>query len=73
MYILSVVLCSFQMQGLKYPGMPRISDDPGKILVLNLLTETDPTELHIKGDFDAESFGPHGISVYTNEAGMWIC
>ncbi|XP_053351354.1 serum paraoxonase/arylesterase 2-like [Clarias gariepinus] len=55
--------------GLKYPGMPRLSDAPGKIYVLNLASGKDPTELHIKGDFDAASFGPHGISVYTDEDG----
>ncbi|KAF4088566.1 hypothetical protein AMELA_G00084300 [Ameiurus melas] len=52
--------------GLKYPGMPRYSDAPGKIYVLNLPSGGDLTELHIKGDFDAASFGPHGISVYTD-------
>ncbi|MCJ8728289.1 hypothetical protein PDJAM_G00002610 [Pangasius djambal] len=53
--------------GLKYPGMPRYSDAPGKIYVLNLPSGADPIELHIKGDFDTASFGPHGISVYTDE------
>ncbi|XP_062847071.1 serum paraoxonase/arylesterase 2-like [Trichomycterus rosablanca] len=59
---------AFISTGVKYPGIPRYTDAPGKILVLNLLTGTDPTELRIKGDFDADSFGPHGISLYTNEA-----
>lgn len=52
--------------------MPRLSDAPGKIYVLNLASGKDPTELHIKGDFDAASFGPHGISVYTDE-GISAC
>lgn len=50
--------------------MPRYSDAPGKIYVLNLPSGGDLTELHIKGDFDAASFGPHGISLYTDEEGI---
>ncbi|XP_060776406.1 serum paraoxonase/arylesterase 2-like isoform X2 [Neoarius graeffei] len=58
---------AFISAGLKYPGMPRHSDALGKIYVLNLRSGRDLTELHIKGDFDAASFGPHGISIYTDE------
>lgn len=47
--------------------MPRYSDAPGKIYALNLPSGVDPIELHIEGDFDAASFGPHGISVYTDD------
>ncbi|TSL40944.1 Serum paraoxonase/arylesterase 2 [Bagarius yarrelli] len=58
---------AFISTGLKYPGMTRYTDGPGKIYVLNLPSIADPTELQIKGDFDAASFGPHGISIYTDE------
>lgn len=54
--------------GLKYPGLPSYSDDPGKICTLDVL---DPdlrlVPLHIEGDFDQTSFNPHGISVFTDE------
>ncbi|KAF7708160.1 serum paraoxonase/arylesterase 2-like [Silurus meridionalis] len=58
---------AFISSGLKYPGMPRYSDEPGKIYTLHLPSGDDPTELQIKGDFDTASFAPHGISVYINE------
>lgn len=58
---------AFISTGLKYPGMSRHTDRPGKIYVLNLPSIADPTELQIKGDFDAASFGPHGISIYTDK------
>lgn len=47
--------------------MPRYTDAPGKIYVLNLPSGDDLTELHIKGDFDTASFAPHGISIYTDD------
>lgn len=66
-YILHAV---FSTQGLKYPGMPSFSDEPGKIYVLDLLhPQPTPVELQIKGELDLSSFNPHGISVYTDEAG----
>ncbi|XP_037641179.1 serum paraoxonase/arylesterase 2-like isoform X1 [Sebastes umbrosus] len=55
--------------GLKYPGMPSFSDDPGKMYVLDLLhPKPTPVELQIKGGLDLSSFNPHGISVYIDEA-----
>ncbi|KAL7886653.1 hypothetical protein AOLI_G00043740 [Acnodon oligacanthus] len=53
--------------GLKYPGLPCSPDAVGKIVVLNMRSGENPIELKIKGDFDASSFNPHGISVYTDE------
>lgn len=50
--------------------MPSFSDEPGKMYVLDLLHPySTPVELHIKGQLDLSSFNPHGISVYTDEAG----
>ncbi|KAK3551873.1 hypothetical protein QTP70_030243 [Hemibagrus guttatus] len=60
---------AFISTGLKYPGMPRYTDEPGKIYMLNLPSGAGLKELHIKGDFDTASFGPHGISLYTDEDG----
>lgn len=38
--------------------------------VLDLLhPQPTPVELQIKGQLDLSSFNPHGISVYTDEAG----
>ncbi|KAM3873664.1 serum paraoxonase/arylesterase 2-like [Diretmus argenteus] len=55
--------------GLKYPGLPSFSDDPGKIYILDLLDPTPrPVELQIKGGLDLGSFNPHGISVYIDDA-----
>uniref|UniRef100_A0A667YCQ9 Paraoxonase n=1 Tax=Myripristis murdjan TaxID=586833 RepID=A0A667YCQ9_9TELE len=62
---------AFISTGLKYPGMPSFSDDPGKIYMLDLLDPNPkPTavELQIKGQLDLNSFNPHGISVYTDDA-----
>ncbi len=60
----------FSTQGLKTPGTPSFSDEPGRIYIMDLL-HPKPTlvELQVKGDFDLSSFNPHGISVYTDEAG----
>ncbi|XP_039974806.1 serum paraoxonase/arylesterase 2-like isoform X2 [Xiphias gladius] len=59
---------AFLSTGLKYPGMPSFSDDPGKIFILDLLhPKPTPVELQIKGELDLSSFNPHGISVYTDE------
>eukprot|EP00063_Salmo_salar_P082655 XP_014057490.1 PREDICTED: serum paraoxonase/arylesterase 2-like [Salmo salar] len=59
--------------GLKYPGMPSFSDDPGKIYTLDLLDpRLIPVELTIKGDLDRDSFNPHGISVYIDETDKTI-
>ncbi|KAK2855221.1 hypothetical protein Q7C36_007090 [Tachysurus vachellii] len=60
---------AFISSGLKYPGMPRYTDAPGKIYVLNLPSGADLTELHIKGDFDTASFAPHGIYIYIDDDG----
>lgn len=60
----------FSTQGLKYSVLPSFSDEPGKIYILDLLhPKPTPVELQIKGDLDLSSFNPHGISVYTDEAG----
>ena len=62
--------CCVFTQGLKYPGLPSFSDEPGKIYILDLLhPKPTPVELQIKGELDLNSFNPHGISVYTDEAG----
>ncbi|XP_031431752.1 serum paraoxonase/arylesterase 2-like isoform X2 [Clupea harengus] len=54
--------------GLKYPGLPSYSDDPGKIYTLDMLDPSlTPVPLHIEGDFDQKSFNPHGISAFTDE------
>uniref|UniRef100_A0A4W5KBU6 Paraoxonase n=1 Tax=Hucho hucho TaxID=62062 RepID=A0A4W5KBU6_9TELE len=59
--------------GLKYPGMPSFSDDPGKIYTLDLLDpRLTPVELTIKGDLDRDSFNPHGISVYIDKTDKTI-
>ncbi|XP_072536512.1 serum paraoxonase/arylesterase 2-like [Salminus brasiliensis] len=58
---------AFISTGLKYPGLPFQPDVPGRILLLNLEAGLDPIELHIKGDFDTDSFNPHGISMFTDE------
>ncbi|KTG35287.1 hypothetical protein cypCar_00018094 [Cyprinus carpio] len=59
---------AFLSTGLKYPGLPSYSDDPGKIYSLNLLdSDLKIKALNIKGQFDKGSFNPHGISVYTDE------
>ncbi|XP_043117515.1 serum paraoxonase/arylesterase 2-like [Puntigrus tetrazona] len=59
---------AFLSTGLKYPGLPSYSDDPGKIYTLNLLdSKMKIKALKIKGDFDKDSFNPHGISLYTDE------
>lgn len=60
----------FTSQGLKFPGLPSFSDEPGKMYVLDLLhPKPTPVELQIKGGLDLSSFNPHGISAYTDEAG----
>ncbi|XP_034084131.1 LOW QUALITY PROTEIN: serum paraoxonase/arylesterase 2-like [Gymnodraco acuticeps] len=60
---------AFLSTGLKYPGLPSFSDEPGKIYILDLLhPKPTPVELQIKGELDLNSFNPHGISVYTDEA-----
>lgn len=54
--------------GLKYPGLPYFSNDPGKIYTLNLWNpRLSPVELQIKGKLDLNSFNPHGISVYIDD------
>ncbi|XP_043117516.1 serum paraoxonase/arylesterase 2-like [Puntigrus tetrazona] len=53
---------------LKQPALPSYSDDPGKIYTLNLLdSKMKIKALNIKGDFDKDSFNPHGISLYTDD------
>ncbi|XP_071325098.1 serum paraoxonase/arylesterase 2-like isoform X2 [Trachinotus anak] len=59
---------AFLSTGLKYPGLPSFSDDPGQIYILDLLhPKPTPEKLQIKGELDLSSFNPHGISVYTDE------
>ncbi|XP_030638442.1 serum paraoxonase/arylesterase 2 [Chanos chanos] len=59
---------AFLSTGLKYPGLPSYSDDPGKIYTVDLLEPgLNPVELRIDGEFDRSSFNPHGISVYTDK------
>ncbi|KAM9309621.1 serum paraoxonase/arylesterase 2-like [Pholidichthys leucotaenia] len=60
---------AFLSTGLKYPGLPSFSDEPGKMYVLDLLhPKPTPVLLNIKGELDLSSFNPHGISVYVDEA-----
>ncbi|XP_041843148.1 serum paraoxonase/arylesterase 2-like [Melanotaenia boesemani] len=60
---------AFLSTGLKFPGMPSFSDEPGKMYVMDMLhPKPTPEELQIKGDLDLSSFNPHGISVYKDEA-----
>lgn len=60
----------FSIQGLKFPGFPSLSEEPGKIYVLDLLhPKPTPVELQIRGNLDLDSFNPHGISVYSDDAG----
>ncbi|XP_035528653.1 serum paraoxonase/arylesterase 2-like isoform X1 [Morone saxatilis] len=60
---------AFLSTGLKFPGLPSFSDEPGKMYILDLLhPKPTPVELQIKGDLDLNSFNPHGISVYMDEA-----
>lgn len=57
-------------QGLKYPRLP-FSEAPGKIFLLNLKEpDMEPMEMPISGNFDPETFNPHGISVYTEPTSM---
>ncbi|XP_076826270.1 serum paraoxonase/arylesterase 2-like [Brachyhypopomus gauderio] len=58
---------AFISSGLRYPGLPPYSDVPGKIFTLDVLSGDGPVDLHIKGQFDIDSFNPHGISIYTDE------
>ncbi|XP_068426182.1 serum paraoxonase/arylesterase 2-like [Clinocottus analis] len=60
---------AFLSTGLKFPGLPSFSDEPGKMYVMDLL-HPKPTavELQIKGELDLSSFNPHGISAYVDEA-----
>ncbi|XP_016356296.1 serum paraoxonase/arylesterase 2-like [Sinocyclocheilus anshuiensis] len=59
---------AFLSTGLKYPGLPSNSDDPGKIYTLNLMdSKMKIKAMNIKGDFDKDSFNPHGISLYTDD------
>ncbi|KAM6968240.1 serum paraoxonase/arylesterase 2-like isoform 3-T3 [Aplochiton taeniatus] len=54
--------------GLKFPGLPYFSNDPGKIYALDLWNpRLSPVELQIKGKLDLNSFNPHGISVYIDD------
>lgn len=58
------------IQGLKFPGIPSLSEEPGKIYLLDLLhPKPTPVELQIMGNLDLHSFNPHGISVYTDDTG----
>ncbi|XP_033495613.1 serum paraoxonase/arylesterase 2-like [Epinephelus lanceolatus] len=60
---------AFLSTGLKYPGLPSFSDEPGKIYIMDLLhPKPTPVELQIKGELDFTDFNPHGISVYIDEA-----
>lgn len=58
------------LQGLKFPGLPSFSEEPGKMYVMDLLhPRPNPVELQIKGELDLSSFNPHGISAYVDEMG----
>lgn len=60
---------AFLSTGLKYPGVPFYSDEPGKLFILDLLhPKPTPVQLQIKGELELSSFNPHGISAYTDEA-----
>uniref|UniRef100_A0A8C2YYV7 Paraoxonase n=2 Tax=Cyclopterus lumpus TaxID=8103 RepID=A0A8C2YYV7_CYCLU len=60
---------AFLSTGLKFPGLPWFSEEPGKMYVMDLLhPRPTPMELHIKGELDLSSFNPHGISAYVDEA-----
>lgn len=62
--------CLLSIQGLKFPGIPSLSEEPGKIYILDLLhPKPTPVELQIRGNLDLHSFNPHGISVYTDDTG----
>ncbi|XP_029958553.1 serum paraoxonase/arylesterase 2-like [Salarias fasciatus] len=55
---------AFISTGRKVPGLPT-SDAPGKIFYLDLQDpDLNPEEMRISGNFDLESFNPHGISLY---------
>ncbi|KAJ8004745.1 hypothetical protein DPEC_G00139480 [Dallia pectoralis] len=59
---------AFISTGLKYPGLPSYSDNPGKIYTLDLSdSRRKPVELRMGRGFELDSFNPHGISVYTDE------
>ncbi|XP_013856755.1 serum paraoxonase/arylesterase 2, partial [Austrofundulus limnaeus] len=63
---------AFLSTGLKYPGLPQFSDDPGKMYSLDLLhPKPTPVELQIRGELDLGTFNPHGISVYKDETARW--
>ncbi|XP_028326634.1 serum paraoxonase/arylesterase 2-like [Gouania willdenowi] len=54
----------FISSALNFPGFPS-TGEPGRILFLDLQKPNiKPVELQIKGDFDLDSFNPHGISAY---------
>ncbi|XP_037532962.1 serum paraoxonase/arylesterase 2 [Nematolebias whitei] len=60
---------AFISTGLKYPGLPSFSDEPGKMYVLDLLhPNPTPVLLQMEGELDLRSFNPHGISVHKDEA-----
>ncbi|XP_056619275.1 serum paraoxonase/arylesterase 2-like [Triplophysa dalaica] len=59
---------AFLSTGLRYPGLPSYSDEPGKIYTLDVLDSGQNIQaLSIKGEFDKDSFNPHGLSVYTDD------
>lgn len=63
----------FSIQGLKFPGLPSFSEEPGQIYILDLLhPKPTPVKLRIKGNLDLDSFNPHGISTYTDDTGEII-
>ncbi|CAG12039.1 unnamed protein product [Tetraodon nigroviridis] len=46
-----------------------VSEEPGKIYIVDLLhPKPTPVELQIRGNLDLDSFNPHGISVYADDA-----
>uniref|UniRef100_H3DM81 Paraoxonase n=1 Tax=Tetraodon nigroviridis TaxID=99883 RepID=H3DM81_TETNG len=60
---------AFLSTGLKFPGFPLVSEEPGKIYIVDLLhPKPTPVELQIRGNLDLDSFNPHGISVYADDA-----
>ncbi|KAL2084455.1 hypothetical protein ACEWY4_019973 [Coilia grayii] len=62
---------AFISTGLQYPGVPSVTDSPGKIYILDMEEERmKPVELRMGRGFELESFNPHGISVYTDDGGV---
>lgn len=65
--------CFDCFKGLRYPGLPS-SDTPGKIYTLDLKDPLlKPLELRMPRNFDLDSFNPHGISLFVDPSGKFVC